>query len=170
MVSKVITKDLIIEKAKETDWNSILNLLNETNLTHWFFGNENYKNFYVVQDKDSKSLICCFAIDTKENTGILKSFAVKKDLQGKGIGKFIVNQLPDIMTNLNIDKLYACSSEAPDFWKKTIFNEINTSSVNSNFYLKYLKDLETRYPSVYPYIKHFVTTQVYRSGQSKTIN
>ena len=130
------------EKANQKDWDSILKLLEETNLTFWFTGNENYSQFYIVKvrDPNNKNMICCFAIEYENKTGILKSFAVSKDLQGTGIGKFIVNnKIKDISKGLGIFQLYAASQEAPGFWQKTIFKEIKFSEIKDSFFLEYLK-------------------------------
>lgn len=156
MAPKLTIENISIEKANDSDWDLILKLLEETRLTFWFSGNESYKNFYIVRDKSAGSFACCFAIDTEEKTGILKSFAIRKDLQGKGFGKNIVSRLSDIMKKTGLNKLYACSYEAPDFWRKTIFSEININSVKDNFYLNYVNNLKTYHSQYYPEIVHFL--------------
>ena len=77
-----------------------------------------------------------------ENTiGILKSFAISTNLQGKGIGKYIVNNnLKKFCKQLGIKKLYAASIEAPQFWAKTIFKEIKRNEIKDDYFFGYLNN------------------------------
>ncbi|MBI2995185.1 MAG: GNAT family N-acetyltransferase [Candidatus Melainabacteria bacterium] len=143
---ELLTNNLVIEKASQSDWKSILKLLEETRLTRWFSGKENYKNFFVIKDSSDNNSICCFAIEFENKIGILKSFAVRKDLQGKGIGKFITNKIPEICKKLGIRKLYAASSESPDFWRKTIFKEVQTNEIKEPYAVQYINFIKSSFP------------------------
>ena len=126
MQNELLQDNLKIEPAAEKDWLEILKLLEENDLTFWFTGNESSKNFYIGKDPENKRIICCFSIEFENTIGILKSFAISKELHGKGIGKHIVNNnLERLGQQLGIKKLYAASIEAPQFWAKTIFKEID---------------------------------------------
>ena len=139
MKNELLQDNLKIETATEKDWLEILQLLEENDLTFWFTGNESSKNFYIGKDLENKKIICCFAIEFEDTVGVLKSFAINKELQGKGIGKHIVNNnLEKLCQQLGIKKLYAASIEAPQFWAKTIFKEIKRSEIEDNYFLKYL--------------------------------
>lgn len=133
-----------VEKAKEADWDSIVNILKENNIYFWLSESDSYESFCIV--KYESQIIACFAIDFEENVGILKSFAVKKKLHGKGIGKHIVNLIPRLCKNLGIQILYAASSEAPDFWRKTIFREIPTNKIQEPKSIKYLEYIKNKLP------------------------
>ena len=84
---------LKVEKAQEKDWIQILEILEEVKLTIWFSGEENYNNFYYVINSETNKMVGCFAIYIEGEVGILKSFATNKNLQGRGIGKYIVNEI-----------------------------------------------------------------------------
>ncbi|MBI3591276.1 MAG: GNAT family N-acetyltransferase [Candidatus Melainabacteria bacterium] len=158
MASHGVLRSFIIkiEKATSADWESILQLLEEAELLTSFLGNETYKTFYVIKEPKSKLIICCFSIDFENKTGILKSYAIKKDFQGKGIGKITANKIPTLAKELGLTKIYATSWEAPGFWRKTLFKEINTTKSKDNYFLKYANHLETKFPRFLKQMKHFV--------------
>ena len=147
---------LTIEKATQADWELVLQILEEAGLKTYFTGNENFRTFYTVKNPETKELICCFAIDYEKDIGILKSFAVKKELHGKGLGKIIVSKISDPAKRLGLKKLYATSWEAPNFWRKVDFIEIDPQDSTDNYYLKYIKDLEKRFPQYTETRKHFL--------------
>ena len=148
---------LKIEKAKEEDWKSILQLLEETDLTFWFTGNENHNNFYVVKEPQINKIICCFSIEYENDIGVLKSFAIPKELQGRGIGKYIANKTPELCKALGVKKLYAASMEAPSFWVKTVFKEIKYDQINDEYFLKYLNNYCHRVPDYFNKTHYFMT-------------
>ena len=158
MSSETFLENLQIEKASVNDWKLILDLLEETELKSCLTGDENYKNFYVIKSKDYKTLICCFCIDDEGEVGILKSFAISKRLQGKGIGKSVANNTSSIAKELGIKRLYAVSWEAPDFWEKTKFKEIKKDTSKDNFFIKYTDDLEKNFPQFSKRRVHFLLT------------
>ncbi len=145
---------LKIEKACGEDWQDILELLESAGLRAYFSGVETHHNFYVVYE--GSDILCTFAIDSKGEIGILKSFAVSKKAQGKGIGKKVANCMFDIAEEFKIKKLYATSWEAPEFWRKTIFNEISEEEGKDSFYKEYLNDIKTRFPEYTETMKHFL--------------
>ena len=145
MKNELVTTQLKVEPAGEKDWLEILQLLEENDLIFWFTGNESSKNFYIAKDPKNKKIICCFAIEFENTIGILKSFAISKELQGKGIGKYIVNSnLERLCRQLGIKKLYAASIEAPQFWAKTIFQEIKRSEIKDDYFFKYLNNFSDK--------------------------
>lgn len=147
--------DFKIEHATKEDWNEILKLLEETNLTFWMTGTENYNDFYVVKDPLANNLICCFAIIHKNNIGILKSFGVRKEKQGKGIGKQIANEIPGICKKLGINKLYAaCEEPQNNFWGKTFLKEIKYNEAKDDLFLNYTSIFIDKVPNYFE-IEHF---------------
>ena len=148
--------ELKIEKANKEDWNEIIALLKDANLFSYIPDNENYEKFYVV--KTDKNIICCFALDVKTDIAILKSYAVKKELCGKGIGKNIASQLPDLGKNLGLKNIYAASWEAGDFWRKAGFKEINLNKSTSSCFLEYANSLEKDYPQFSKKTRYFILT------------
>jgi len=147
-------KNFKFEKATESNWQDILNLLSSAAPIENFTSLESYKNFFIV--KDQGNIICCFAIDYENDIGILKSFAISKELQGKGVGKLIANKIDEVAKALKVKKLYATSWEAPDFWRKTNFKEISEIVGKDKFFIIYLNSLKTRYPQFLEDMKHFL--------------
>ncbi len=145
-----------IQKATEHDWHEILTLLKDTKLAFWLTGKETYHDFYIARDSIKKNIACCFAIYFKGEVGIVKSFAIRTDLQGKGLGKKIANDISNIGEKIGLKEIYACSWEAPRFWTKTNFKEINVELVTNQYYLNYSNYLRDKFPDHYKDIKHFL--------------
>ena len=154
MQNELLPEQLKFEKATIEDRNEITNLLKEANLLDYTPENENYKSFYLV--KLNKKIICCFALDTNTNIALLKSFGVRKELRGKGIGKIIANKLSELGKSLGLKKIYAASWEAPNFWKKAGFKEINYLDSKDNHFLNYAHYLEEHFPQFTKDRKYFV--------------
>jgi N-acetylglutamate synthase-like GNAT family acetyltransferase len=140
---------LKIKKANPKDWGEILEIMEETGRTVFFNGTEDYKKFYVVRNSDNEKMLSAFVIESESDIAILKFFGVRKNIQGKGIGKFIANKIPEIVKEFEIKKLYASTWEALEFWRKTIFKEIKISEIKDRFFLVYLGELEKRFPYEY---------------------
>ncbi len=145
--------NVTIEKANKNDWGMIVSILEETGLIDRISGNGNHENFYTVKNE---GIVSCFAIFHKDKVGILKSFGVKKEYQGKGLGKLIVSKLPGLISKIGLSTLYAASWEAPDFWKKAGFKEIKFDESKDDYFLKYADYLEKNYPQFKDKRKYFV--------------
>lgn len=141
--------EIKIEKAKSEDCTEILELMEETGRTIFFTGKESYEKFYVVRTPDTKKIICSFVIEFENEIAILKFLGVRKDLQGSGVGKYIVNKAPGLLKKLGIKRLYASTWEAPKFWEKTVFKEIQIKDIKDKFFLDYLSELERGFPCEY---------------------
>ncbi len=148
--------EIRIEKATKDEWESILGLLDETGSKEYLSGKETYKTFYTTRLNNDTSFVNCFSIEVENNIGILKSFAIKKELQGKGLGKIITTKLTEITRQLALKKLYASSWEAPGFWIKTNLKEIKEESIVDSFFLHYVQSLQKDFPILYRSVKHFV--------------
>ena len=156
MQNELLTDKLKIEKADKKDWNKITDLLKEANLFSYIPTGEGFENFYVVKSDETKNTICCFALYIKNDIAILKSYAIKNELRGKGIGKNIANKLPDLGKLLGLKKIYAASWEAGDFWRKAGFKEINLNESTNSYFLKYTNYLEKDYPQFSEETRYFV--------------
>lgn len=155
-MSNLLTElNLKTRNANPYDWTCIVELLKEVNLDRWLTGNETFKSFFVGEDKASGNLAYCFSIDYLNDIGILKSFAVKKMLQGKGIGKNIVSELLNICNELGIKRLFAASSESPNFWRKTIFKEIKIHDIQDSYMLSYIDYIKNKIPAEFQYTHFF---------------
>ena len=156
---KTSSNNLTINKAKEEDWKEILDLLEEANLIDRISGNGTFNSFFTIRDTD-KRIISCFAINQDNDIGILKSFAVRKNLRGLGIGKNIVERISVLAKDIGLKKLYAASWEAPGFWIKTSFKEINPFDSSDKFFTKYRNYLEKNYIQFADTRKYFLLTLI----------
>ena len=152
MSNQLSVTNLISRRASEDDWKSILVLLEETELSFWFSGEENYKNFFVVIDTKTNEIVSCFAIYTEGKIGILKQFAVSEKLQGKGIGKYIANEIiPKVAKEIELKELYLQGGNkkpftSVHFWKKTVFKHIDKDEIKDSFAKDYIVHLEKNFP------------------------
>lgn len=143
---------LTSRRASEADWDSILKLLDETKLSFWFSGEENYKNFFVVIDTQTNEIVNCFAIYTEGKIGILKQFATSKNLQGKGLGKYIANTIiPRVAKEIGLEKIYLQGGNkepftSMHFWEKTIFKPIDKDKIKDSYAKNYIDYIEKRFP------------------------
>ena len=152
MEKQIIIHELTVKKAEHIDWNSILDILNETGLSFWLAENEKYDSFYIVNEIETNNSIACFAINKENDIGILKSFGIRKDKQGKGIGKNIINnEIPKLARELKLKKLYLLADNKEpftsySFWKKTIFLEKSFNDKFEDFFKIYINEDERLHP------------------------
>jgi len=64
-----------------------------------------------------------------DNCALLRSVAVRKDLQGKGLGKFINRELEKISKQRGIDCIYLLTTTAKDFFSKEGYEAITRDEV-----------------------------------------
>ncbi|OGI10583.1 MAG: hypothetical protein A3I68_06745 [Candidatus Melainabacteria bacterium RIFCSPLOWO2_02_FULL_35_15] len=160
MKNELLPEQLKIEKANEKDWNEITYLLKEAGLFPYIGKDENFKKFYVIKSSEIKNVICCFTLDIENNIAILKSYAVKNEFRGKGIGKNVAKRLPELGKNLNLRKIYAASWEAGNFWKKSGFKEVDLNKLLDTYFLKYAEHLEKNYPQFSEKTRYFILTLI----------
>ncbi len=152
MSNQLSENKLVTRRASKDDWSSILALLEETRLSFWFTGEENYKNFFVVIDTEINETINCFAIYIEDKVGILKQFAVSKKLQGKGVGKYIANVIiPKAAKEIDLEELYLQGGNKEPFtsihfWKRTAFKHIDKDEIKNSFIKNYIVNLEKNLP------------------------
>lgn len=157
-MESITLRNLEFQRANQNDWAEILNLLDETKLSYWFTGSENSNNFFHV--KESGKLISCFAIYQKDDIGILKSFGVSKNHQGKGLGKHIAhNIIPSVCKDLKIKKLFLLADNAEpffslSFWERTDYTRIEKEKVTEPYIQEYFEDIRINFPQ---YIEKEVT-------------
>ena len=153
MPNQTITfEKLITEKcASEKEWNDVLEILKETELYIWLSGKEQYKNFYVIKEPESKKIIGCFTFSQEGSIGILKNLGIAKAFQRKGISTYMANnRIPEIAKSLGIKKLYLHGNDRGPFtsnyfWKKTIFKHIKSTEVKDKYYIDHFNHLINNY-------------------------
>jgi amino-acid N-acetyltransferase len=64
-----------------------------------------------------------------DKCALLRSVSVRKDLQGKGLGKFITRELEKISKQRGIDCVYLLTTTAKDFFSKEGYEEITRDEV-----------------------------------------
>lgn len=83
---------------------------------------------------DSKSLFAIVYNDKVVGTGgleffddcaLLRSISIRKDFQGQGWGKFVVDELEKICRERNIDLLFLLTTTAKDFFVKQGYEMLN---------------------------------------------
>lgn len=145
-------EDLKVEKSKEKDWQEIYEVMEDTKLSVWFFGGENHERFYHVRNPDTNEMICCFQLYIEKEVAILRSVGVRKNIQKKGIGKYIVNSLViPLAKSLGIKRLYARGNAKGDFntngfWKKTFFTHIKVSEIIDKLFKDDMENTAKKYP------------------------
>ena len=147
----MIFQELKSHKCLKDEWANVLKILEETKLSIWLSGKENFEDFYVVNFPDSKEVVCCFTFSQNADVGILKNFAVPKKYQGKGIATHIANnEILKVAKEKGIKKLYLHGNDrgpytSIHFWKKTIYKHIMSSEVKDQFYIDYFDYLINNY-------------------------
>ena len=149
MKSMINFDKLTVEKCQENEWKDLLAILEETQIAIWFSGKEKYEDFYTIKLQDK--IIGCFTFSKKDKTGILKNFAMAKELQGKGIGTYIANNvIPEVAKSLGIEDLYLHGNDrgpftSNHFWEKTNFKQIPSDGIKDKYYLDYFNYLVANY-------------------------
>lgn len=122
-----------IRKALVTDIKTIHKLVNEfarkgemlpRSLTELY---ENLRDFYVAEEDNEIRGICALHI-LWEDLAEIRSLAVKKEYQKKGIGSLLVKRSLREAKKLGIKRVFVLTY-LPDFFKKFGFKEIDKSKL-----------------------------------------
>jgi len=105
--------DYIIKKAVLNDIQGLISILKETNLP---FNDIDLNNQQFLLAYLGKDIIASCAVEQYKKEALLKSFAVKMDLQGKGIGKEIYLKMIDYCKSNEIEDLYLLTTTAEDWF------------------------------------------------------
>ncbi len=120
----------MIRKANITDVEAIHQLiaywakkgkLLERSLNYLF---ENIRDFWVYEEKDKIIGCCALHIIGWQNLGEIKSLAVLKNCQKKGIGTQLVKKCIDEAAELKIKKIFTLTF-IPDFFRLLGFKKIS---------------------------------------------
>ena len=142
---------LIVETCTEKDGAELLNILKETQMDVWLSDKPDFQSFYIIKEPDTRKIICCFTFSQEGHIGILKNLVVKKDIQKKGIGTHIANNLvPKVAKKRDIKKLYLHGNNRGPytsnyFWDKSIFTHIKSDEVKDKFMKDYYNHLVNDY-------------------------
>jgi len=119
-----MARNLKIEKAKNSDYSALVDLLKETNLPP--DGIEPHlMNFLVIRNSDadvgSKFLVGSVGLEIYGNSALLRSLAVHPDFQGAGLGSQLVKQIIDFAKKKGITRLYLLTDTAEEYFKRKGF-------------------------------------------------
>jgi amino-acid N-acetyltransferase len=87
---------------------------------------------------DTKTLFACLSngvvvgtggLELFKNSALLRSISVRTDLQKKGLGKFIVNELEKTARQKGIYELYLLTTSAKDFFTKEGYEVLDRKDV-----------------------------------------
>ena len=140
-----------IEICQEKDWAEVLDIYKGTQMDVWLPEKIEYQNFYIVREQDTKKIISSFTFSQEGHIGILKNLVVKKDIQKKGIGTHIANNLvPKVAKKRDIKKLYLHGNNRGPytsnyFWDKSVFTHIKSDEVKDKFMKDYYNHLVNDY-------------------------
>jgi amino-acid N-acetyltransferase len=124
---------LKIRKARIADLKEVHKLINEfarkgemipRSLNELY---EKIRDFLVVEDKGKISGVCALHI-LWEDLAEVRSLAVRKELQGKGIGRRLVKECLKEAKALGIKRVFALTYSS-DFFEKLGFKEIDKSDL-----------------------------------------
>jgi amino-acid N-acetyltransferase len=117
-----------VRSAKVSDAKTIFTLINDyAEQDKMLFRSmadiyENIRSFYIAESEGKFAGCCCLHIIWADLAEI-KSLAVDKDFQGKGVGKALIKYALKQAKELGLKKVFALTLE-PDFFKKAGFETI----------------------------------------------
>ncbi len=127
-------KGITIRNAKMNDVKTIHSLLNHFSKEGLLLGRsisslyDKLRDFAVAVDENNKIVgVCAFSISW-ENLGEIRSLAVIEGVQGKGVGKKLVQWCLSEAERFDILQVFALTYK-PDFFKKFDFKSLNKSEL-----------------------------------------
>ena len=116
-----------IAQAKVYDLPEIFSLLRDNELA--FDGiAKDLRDFLVI--KEGGEIIACAGFEIHGKAGLLRSVAVKKERQGQGLGRVLINRLLDTVRKRGIKRIYLLTETAHHFFSKLGFQQIERNAVD----------------------------------------
>ena len=110
-----IVDDVYYTVASESETNAIVELLANSHLP---VSDLNAGERTFLSATSSGKLIGCVAVETYEDSGLLRSLAVTEEFRGKGIGKKLVEEAESWAKSNNLKCLYLLTTTASGFFPK----------------------------------------------------
>ena len=123
----MINSDYYFQQAETSDLISIKNLLQKLDLVHQEI--EKYIEDFIVL-KTGNKLIGCAGLEIYDEIGLLRSVAIDRDFQGKGLGKKLVKEILKYADKKEIVDLYLLTNSAEKFFEKHGFNIVSRTDVD----------------------------------------
>jgi amino-acid N-acetyltransferase len=120
-----IVTDYKLIPADSTLRKKVIALLQESNLP--VSDLDEQKELFALLQKDE--VAGTGGLELFDNCALLRSVTVRKDLQGKGLGKFINRELEKISKQRGIDCIYLLTTTAQDFFSKEGYEAITRDEV-----------------------------------------
>lgn len=98
---------------------------------------ENIRDFWVFEE-NKKLLGCCALHISWDDLAEIKSLAVKKEMQRKGLGKELVNTCIDEASTLGAKKIFVLTYK-PAYFKKFGFKKINHSCLPHKIWVECIR-------------------------------
>lgn len=111
----------IIELSPD-QFDSVFELLSEAKLD---FSDLKQPNIRLFRFEENSIEIGVGGLEVFDDQALLRSVAVKKDLQGKGLGKEMVAQIEKTARNSGIKSLYLLTNTVPEFFKSIGYQQID---------------------------------------------
>ena len=78
---------------------------------------------------DRGDLVGTGGLELFKDCALLRSISIRKDLQKKGLGKFIVRELEQVARRIGINSLYLLTTTAENFFSHGGYNKIDREEV-----------------------------------------
>jgi N-acetylglutamate synthase-like GNAT family acetyltransferase len=101
--------------ATSTQTSAIVELLKANNLPITDLNTGERIFFVAVSDEN---IIGCVAVETYEDSGLLRSLAVADDFKGKGIGRKLLSEAESWAKSNNLKSLYLLTTTASEFFQQ----------------------------------------------------
>jgi amino-acid N-acetyltransferase len=113
---------MIFNELQPLEFESTYTLLKESKLDPSDLKQAHVRLF---QFKKDQQLIGVGGLEIFGDQALLRSVAIKKELQGKGLGKAMVAQIEQAARLSGIKSLYLLTNTAPDFFKSIGYQQID---------------------------------------------
>jgi len=127
-----MSRELRIETAKKTDYESVKALLLKTNLPPDDI-ELHMENFLVIRhpapEAASDSIIGSVGLEIYRDAALLRSLAVDPDYQGRGLGSRLVDGIIEVAKVKGFKRLFLLTDTAEDFFKKRGFAVVTRDKV-----------------------------------------
>jgi amino-acid N-acetyltransferase len=105
--------------SDKNDLGNITLLLKESNLP---YGDIEESDVHFIIANENNQIIGCIGLEKYETEGLLRSFAVDRHFQGKGLGYELFNRLLVYAVQNGIQTLHLLTTTAKDYFIKTGFH------------------------------------------------
>ncbi len=116
-----------LRQARDGDWKSIGQLLQESGLPTADLGPDKLDGFLVVEDGDE--LAGLIGLQVYGTTGLLRSLVVAKQVRSAGLGGKLVGELESAAQTAGIRELWLLTIDAERFFEQQGFTIVNRETV-----------------------------------------